>query len=140
MRKLALCLALVIGVTSGCGSAESKNGGLSRVNLLSMLFTKVSSDLGHEPTNEEQFKQGIANSGTPLERLEVASVDELFISERDGQPLVVVYGPRPKGSDVIIYEQTGVDGKRQVAHRIGTVEEVDSARFAELVPAPAPAK
>lgn len=138
--KVAVCLVFVASATIGCGSATSNSGGMSRVKGLSMLFTKVSSDLGREPANEQEFKQGITNSGVPLERLSVASVDELFISDRDGQPLVVVYGRRPQGSDVIIYEQTGVDGKRQVAHRIGTIEEVDGSRFTELVPTVSPAK
>jgi hypothetical protein len=134
--NFAVGLALAVGATSGCGSATSASGGMSRMKGLSMLFTKVSSDIGREPANEQEFKQGIVNSGIPLERLSVTSVDELFISDRDGQPLIVVYGVRPKGSDVIIYEQTGVDGKRQIAHRIGTIEEIDEAKFKELVPSP----
>ena len=62
----------------------------------------------------------------------VDSFDELFVSDRDGKPLVVVYGSRLKDSDVLIYEQTGVNGKRLVGHRIGMVEEVDEAEYKKL--------
>jgi hypothetical protein len=34
----------------------------------------------------------------------------------------------------VAYEQEGVDGKRYVATVVGAVEEVDEARFRELVP------
>jgi hypothetical protein len=67
-----------------------------------------------------------------LEKLRVDSIDELFVSERDGQPLVVVYGSPPAGSDVVVYEHTGVNGKRLVGHRIGMVEEADEATFKSL--------
>ena len=66
------------------------------------------------------------------EQMKVGSFDELFVSERDGQPLVVVYGSPPKDSDVVVYEQTGVNGKRLVGHRIGMVEEVDEAQYKDL--------
>jgi hypothetical protein len=93
----------------------------------------ASSKLGHNPGNSEEFKQIIPRLGLSLEKLSVNSVDDLFVSERDGQPLVVIYGPSNPTSDVIVHEQTGVNGKRQVGHKIGLVEEVDDARFKELM-------
>src|SRR3712207_8080558 len=54
---------------------------------------------------------------------------------RDNQPLAVVYGTPPSGSDVLVYEKTGVDGKRMVGRSMGSAEEVDESRFRELVPA-----
>jgi hypothetical protein len=109
---------------------------LSHVRLLTNLYAKASNALGRNPRDQEEFKRAIASSGVPLENLRVQSIDELFVSDRDGQPLTVVYGP-PKGeSDVVVYETQGVDGLRQVGHKIGMVEEVDATRFAELVPAP----
>jgi hypothetical protein len=35
---------------------------------------------------------------------------------------------------VIAYEQEGIDGKRFIATSVGAIEEVDAARFRELVP------
>ncbi|RIK71198.1 MAG: hypothetical protein DCC67_20400 [Planctomycetota bacterium] len=101
------------------------------------------SETGARPANEQQLKDYIAKNGQEtLQRLNVESVDALFTSERDGQPFVVLYGPRPKEMtvDVVAYERTGVDGKRQVASSLGTIREVDEAEFRELVPHSASAK
>jgi hypothetical protein len=104
----------------------------SHVRLLTNLHGLASSKLGHAPHDEQEFKQGIAAAHMSPEKLKVGSIDELFVSERDGQPLVVVYGTPPKNSDVVVYEQVGVNGKRQIGHRIGMVEEVDEAQYKEL--------
>lgn len=90
--------------------------------------------MGRYPEDEAEFKATIAKGNPSLDALKVSSLDELFVSERDGQPLVVVYGKAPAGSDLVVYEQTGVDGLRQVGHRIGMVEEVDASKFAEIAP------
>ncbi|MBA3484608.1 MAG: hypothetical protein H0T51_22620 [Pirellulales bacterium] len=112
----------------------------SRIRYLTMLHAKISSELGRPPKDEGEFKEAIGKSDVDLKALKVESLDELFVSERDGQPMVVAYGPSPFGVDVVAYEQTGVNGMRQVGHKIGMVEEVDEARFRELVPASGVAK
>ena len=65
----------------------------------------------------------------------VTAVDELFVSDRDGQPLVVTYGKYPAGMNarIVVYEKNGADGKRFVGYNSGAVELVDDARFNELV-------
>jgi hypothetical protein len=133
---MAICLTLIALALTGCGGggSEAKKQALSHVRLLTSLHTKVSSQLRRFPKDEQEFKAEIEKSDVSLEALKVDSLDELFVSERDGQPLVVAYGQAPADSDVVVYEQTGVDGLRQVGHRIGMVEEVDAARFAEIVP------
>ncbi|HEX2473540.1 MAG TPA: hypothetical protein VHK01_02270, partial [Lacipirellulaceae bacterium] len=73
----------------------------------------------------------------------VSNLEELFISERDGEPYVIFYGQRPAGvaADVVAYERTGVDGKRFVGDSVGGVGEVDEQAFAGMVPPAArPAK
>jgi hypothetical protein len=133
---MAICLTLIALALTGCGGggSEAKKQALSHVRLLTSLHTKASSQLGRFPKDEQEFKATIEGSDVSLEALKVDSLDELFVSARDGQPLVVVYGAPLVGSDVVVYEQIGVDGMREVGHRIGMVEEVDAARFAELVP------
>jgi len=130
---LALSALTLIGCGSG-GNSEVRKQGLSHVRLLTSLHARVSSELGRYPNDEAEFKAALAKANLTLDAMKVSSIDELFVSERDGQPLVVVYGQAPAGSDIVVYEQTGVDGRRQVGHRIGMVEEVDQARFDELVP------
>ncbi len=69
-----------------------------------------------------------------MSNLDIANVDQLFLSERDQQPYVVLYGKRPaNANDLVAYEQTGVGGKRLVGYSIGLIAEVDEAQFQELV-------
>jgi hypothetical protein len=120
----------------GCGGATTAtvDPALSRVSLATALYKKAAREFGRPPKDEQEFKQAIAAAGMDAAVLKLTSIDEAVVSERDGQPLVIAYGGPPAGSDVVVYEQTGVDGKRLIGHRIGQVEEVDEARFRELVP------
>jgi hypothetical protein len=129
-----LLLALLATGNLGCGSAgdAAQSGEKSHVRLLTMLYAKASLKLRRPPRDEQEFKQTLASSNTSLEPLNVDSIDDLFISERDGQPLVVRYLQLPTGSDVVVYEQTGMDGKRLVGHKIGMIEELDDAQFSAL--------
>jgi hypothetical protein len=133
-------LLLVLLTGCGVGGSRGPKEGLSHVKLLASLYMRASRELGHPPKNEEEFKAAIQKANVPLEALKVNNLDELFESERDGRPLVVLYGSSSAGTDVIVYEQTGVDGKRLVGHSIGSVEEVDEAKFRELVPINAQSK
>ncbi|QDT75518.1 hypothetical protein [Lacipirellula limnantheis] len=137
LRHVAtLCLALAVSAAAGCGGSDSevRKQGFSHVRLLTSLHTRVTSSLGRYPKDEAEFKAALVQDNVSPEALKVNSIDDLFISERDGQPLVVVYGQPPAGSDLVVYEQTGVNGMRQVGHRIGVIEEVDAAKFAEIAP------
>lgn len=125
---------MVVIALTGCNGDDASSDAHSHIRVLTRFYTRVSMDLGRPPKDEAEFKEKIKAINADLNAVGVSSVDELFVSERDGQPLVVDYGDFPKGSSVVIYEQTGVDGKRMVGQRIGSVEEVDDARFKELVP------
>jgi hypothetical protein len=99
---------------------------------------------GESPPNLEALKAFAHKADR--EELKVRGVtatdlDSIFVSARDNQP----YGyRRPKkgggvpgvGSEsVVFYEKTGVEGRHYVAYTTpGKVEEVDAARFQELVP------
>jgi hypothetical protein len=130
-RSNILLLICVLAVSHGCGSSTAAPTGTSHVRLLTALFAKASLKLRRPPKDEREFKQTLAESTISPDSLHVGTLAELFTSERDGQPLVVLYGT-PKGSDVVVYERTGVDGKRLIGHRIGMVEEVDEAQFSAL--------
>jgi hypothetical protein len=128
----------------GC-SSHRVNQAQEQSNLkpLATLYGQfIGQHRGQPPADEAQFKQFITSKGKDLLRsFNVSSVDELFVSSRDGKPYVVLYGaaatkgpPGPAGSPVVAYEQEGVGGKRFVASSMGAVEEVDEARFKQLVP------
>jgi hypothetical protein len=100
---------------------------------LTAYYGSAVSRLGHAPRDQQEFKSAINLPPASMEKFSIKSLDELFVSERDGQPLVVAYGPGRPASDVVVYEKAGVDGKRLVGRHLGTVEEVDDATFNNLM-------
>jgi hypothetical protein len=136
-----LLLCQLVGChESAAGSARQRES--SHLRALVNIYNFAASKLGHRPASEAELKTFIAANGGPiLEPLHLNNADELFVSERDGEAFVVNYRSPPAGAghDVVAYERTGVDGRRQVAYSLGAIEEVDEQRFAELVPATNPA-
>ena len=96
------------------------------------------------PATEEEFKKFIQVKGGEALTYKGLSVDELFISTRDGKPFVVRYRgdkswPLP---DLVAYEQEGRDGIRHGATSIGgyTVMSDEEFRNGKNVPSAAPIK
>jgi hypothetical protein len=132
-------LAVVVCTASGCTSrsAIANKEEMSRLKPLVVLYTSASSALRHPPQSEDEFKKYIATQkGRLLDMLHVEKPEELFTSERDGQPYVIAYGPTANGKprEVIAYEKVGVNGKRMVGYATGIVSELDEERFREVVP------
>lgn len=140
------CLAatLILLHTAGCSDSRtqaSRAAQTSHLRTLISLYNAASAKIGRPPADEASFKQFIVDDSMQvLEKMQIASADDLFISERDGQPFVVRYRHtlKFKTPNIVAYEQTGVDGRRQIGFRLGVIEEVDAQRFAELVPEAAP--
>jgi len=139
-RMSGLAVLLLFLSAAGCGSASSRSARQlesSHLRALVNLYNYAASKLGHRPANEVEFKSFIAANGGPmLESLKITNADELFVSERDGKPFVVMYGEPAKGAnkDLVAYEQSGIGGKRLVGYSIGAVVEADEQEFAQLVP------
>ena len=139
-----VAVAVVAFAVPGCGNpAKEKARESSTLKPLMVLYGQyVGQHRGEPPANEEEFKTFIrAVDPALLESFSVKSADELFVSSRDHKPYVIFYGavtgpPGPAGQPVVAYEQEGFEGKRYVASMLGAVEEVDEARFRELVPNP----
>ena len=144
MRPLhtKLAIFLLIGLFAGCTSSqtkESRDRENSHLRWIVKLYLHASQ--GHAPKNEREFKQFISGidpaiRDRTLAAAEVKSMDELFISERDGLPYVILYSPPPKGvaSGVIAYEQQGTEGERYIGYTKGIIEKVDEQQFDTLVP------
>jgi hypothetical protein len=134
-------VAIAALLLAGCNSAvrETRKKETSHVRAITALYARAASSLGHNPASEQEFKSAIAGANINLKAFGVDNVDELFTSEHDGKPRVILYGPNPKGvaPGVIVYEQEGVNGVREVGFKIGQIEEADAQRFKELVPSPA---
>lgn len=136
-RGIWLCGAAILVGTAGCGSSTGTAAKQERshLKLLAVLYDSACSTLHRPPQNEAEFKKELAaQKGKMLEVLHVDNVEEVFISERDGQPYVVQYGtPNPKAPTVVAYEKAGVGGRRLVGFTNGSVAELDEAKFRETV-------
>jgi len=135
-------ILLFCALPLGCGGqSESRQREESALKPLALFYGQFTGrHQGQPPASEAEFKEFVRSlSSEALARFNITDPESLFVSSRDGQPYVVIYGPSsgppgPAGSPVIAYEQVGVRGKRFVASSLGAVEEVDEARFKELVP------
>ena len=128
----------------GCGGTQTASQVTEESTLkpVAVFYSRyVSQHRGQPPQDEEAFRKYLSTiTAEELKGFGIASVDEMLISKRDGQPYTILYGPPtgpatgPGGTPIIAYETQGVDGKRFVASSIGGVVEVDEAEFAKLVP------
>ena len=90
------------------------------------------------PPDEAKFKEFLhAFNPDKLKRIGIdpASIDALFVSDRDGQPFKVRYGVKGNvmGSfEPVVFESVGVDGKRQVGCLDMSTREVDDAEYEGL--------
>lgn len=138
--------AVALATLVGCGEANAPASGADpNLAMLTKIYVDhMNAHQGNPPKDEAAFKDYIRQHGAHrLKGADMNELDALFVSTRDNQPLVFIYGinadPR-RQSTVIGYEQSAIDGKRTVGYRHGTAELVDEARFTELGPAPTAAK
>jgi hypothetical protein len=138
----ALCLGtlVVCALLNGCGVGHRASQEREQSNLkpLAVFYGQfIGQHRGQPPANEKEFKEFIRSLGAKqVAGFDVSDVDSLFISSRDQKPYVVLYGKNaPLGKDrVVAYEQEGKGGKRFLATDVGNIQEVDEARFKEMVP------
>lgn len=71
------------------------------------------------PKDETELKEFLQNpryeKNLKLMQINRDALDEMFVSERDGEPFKVRYGVNGLGNKAVIFESTGIDGKRMVA-------------------------
>ncbi|MGO9110357.1 MAG: hypothetical protein ACLP9L_14130 [Thermoguttaceae bacterium] len=127
---------------SGCSSqTQSREREQSNLKPLAIFYGQfIGRHSGQSPANEAEFKSYLQTIPvTKLASFGVTNVDSIFTSSRDQKPYVVVYGCQSSTAaeapdQVIAYEQVGRGGKRFVAFLVGKIDEVDDARFKQLVP------
>lgn len=118
-----LCLSSILGIT-GCGQSGPSAVDINHTNMLRLraaygIFQTANGMRG--PQSEEEFKGFLKLNETArvkLLKMNVApeSVDEIFFSERDGEPFKIRYGVNGMADHPLIFESTGVNGKRFVAY------------------------
>jgi hypothetical protein len=135
----AIVLSFMCAVALGCAEGEQ----VERQSNLQAIAAYYSQFLAHHrgqlPANEEEFKKFIQAKGGEALEYKGLSVDELFISSRDGKPFVVKYRgdkswPLP---DVVAYEQEGDDGLRHGATSVGEYTVIADEEFRQKAIQPA---
>ena len=137
--------ALLAAVTAAAG-CSSKTGAVpkSSSNLVKLvsLYNVYTTQNRAGPASEAEFKKyilGLKPEGLQSLGIDPAQIDSYFVSSRDNKPYKFLYKVRtgdPTKPPVIAYEQDGSGGTREVAFLNGVVQEVDEAKFKELVPKP----
>ena len=140
---LFVLLGTLVAIT-GCKGADaesmiatSNNSNVKRLATLYSYFHIQNRNKG--PKNEEQLRAFIeAQDANRLKRggIDATKLDELFVSERDGEPFVVRYGVNTviRGPSLpVVFESTGVDGMRQVGFCNGSMKEVDEDEYDRLM-------
>ncbi|HZZ28256.1 MAG TPA: hypothetical protein VFE46_09675 [Pirellulales bacterium] len=135
----------LVGCAENVNSSDQVSKAVAAVNTsniqrLANLYSAFQLDhYGAGPHGELEFKQFITDVMGPahltLMQIDPHHIDTVFMSERDHQPFRVKYGlgGGPGAVNAVIFEEQGIAGKRQVAFNGGKVEEVEDARYQELL-------
>jgi hypothetical protein len=143
-RRTALVLALcpLVGCTQGPTKTDLPPEEKHILKIAS-LYSDFRGRNGRPPSTMDELKS-FARKMRP-EDLRNRGIDDLekaFVSPRDNQPYKLAPPQPPKRGGppfpmVIVYEQTGVDGKRMVASGMGGgAFELDEEKLREYVPKP----
>jgi hypothetical protein len=134
---VVVCCALGCGDDGGAGAlAEANSTNIQR--LTNLYFTFQSNNDFRGPKDEAEFKAFLTGyNPEKLKRIGIdpATIDALFVSDRDSQPFKIRYGVRGNAmgsTEAVVFESTGVDGKRQVGFLNFTQREVDAAEYDAL--------
>jgi hypothetical protein len=144
LSVVAIIFAFVLLIAPfGCtGGGGQMPPDIVHIKKLSLFYVRyLAMHKGVSPPDEAAFKAFIKKL-SPAElsdnKIDTENLDPLFTSPRDNQ----TYGARYKvksgmgDRSVILYEKTGKNGKRLVAYSTSDIEEVDEAKFNQLVPNP----
>lgn len=143
-RWLAVAVVLASLAFASCGK---KSGAVAQeqVNLSwlgSMYGMYISQNQGHAPKTIDEFHKFVEKNTTPdkLARLNVGSVNDLFVSPRDGKPFALVsYEKLPgptglNGNPPVLYEIDGKNNEHAVALLGGGTKTVSDSELQSLLP------
>lgn len=136
-----LVFCSLVGCSSGTDPvdavAKANATNLRRLASLYLEYQSVNNWRG--PEDEAQFKKFIQSvNPTRLSRIGVdpAKIDDIFISERDGQPFKIRYGVPGNvrvSSEPVVFEATGDGNTRLVGFLDMQQREVDEAEYNRLL-------
>jgi hypothetical protein len=140
---LYLAFLASIAFSAGCGSGvqqlDQSDPSRIRMQSLAVLYASyLNHNGGKLPASETELKKYILATGKSyLAERGLTKIDDLFVSQRDGQPLEVSYGAHKlvrgfTADPIVAHEKTGINGKRLVAFPSGAVLELDPEMFDKL--------
>jgi len=138
-----LLVPMTIVWLAGCGGSDAlKSPTAARLKgLATMYLDFIVAKGGKAPTSEAELKkhmQTVDRIQLNMAGIEFAKIDEAFVSLRDKEPFVVVYGVNAgrlgsKTGPIIAYEKTGVRGKHLVANVSTQLDHVNEDRLKDLI-------
>jgi hypothetical protein len=137
-------LAVLALAAAGCGGDELNSPTAIKLKGLANYFLDYAASQGGKgPPNEQALKKHLRSFPADVlhaNGVDPAAIDGLFVSDRDGEPFVVLYGTgigRISGTSapLVAHEKTGKNGKRLVVFANTKVELADDARLQELIAA-----
>jgi hypothetical protein len=143
LRLGKVFLVIVAFVFSGCSQKTPTPDELAakRGGRLGVLYGMcVGQNKGKPPQAVQQIKDFATKriNSEELSALGVTTIDDLFVSPRDGLPYKMVEYrklPPPSGEPVVVfYEQQGQHGVRRAALLGGGTLDLDESLLAKLVP------
>lgn len=120
----------------GCGgdSIEARVAALNATNIQKLYncYSLFLHNNGYRaPKDETELKDFLLQPryAKNLDRMQIdpANLDAIFVSDRDGEPFRVRYGVNGLGNKAVIFEATGVEGRRLVAMQ--EPQEMDDAQY-----------
>lgn len=143
LSRTKAIVALLAGcLLAGCGPDPLASATAARLKGLSGMYLSYAvAKNGGGPASEVVLKKYLKSvDSIQLQAYDIdpKAIDALFLSERDQQPFVVLYGvniSRVSGDsqEPLAYEKTGQNGKHLVAYINTKVDHVSEARLQELL-------
>ena len=139
-RPLCLLLVGALASATGCSDDALNSPTALRMRGLANMYLDHVVAKGGTPANEEALKKHMRSQ---MEwtltgyNLDPKNLDAAFMSDRDNEPLVVIYGA-PTGAisgdskQVVAHEKTGKNGKRLVVFMSTKVDHVNEAELEKL--------
>lgn len=136
-------LAILVLALAGCGGGGDGSAGMHESDTTTMCAMSglygqyLGQHKNQPPPNEKAFRDYLNTKQDDLQRVGL-TIDQMFVSPRNGEPFEWVYGRKPPagpaGMTYVGYEKTSVDGKRLVIATRGMYEEMDDAKFRTVFP------